>query len=253
MSYPTEAASLQALSPEPLVFRSIERRGIDLGPENGVDRRGKGGVDRRDPTKSGSPLDRREQPHSHPAEPPMEAAVAVPGLDLVQMRLDAHEQGLREGMARAEAHLGERVEQERQGVVRALEEFVREKQRYFAGLEKEVVRLSLAIAERVLHRESAMDPMLLAGAARVALEQVNDDSTAVLRTAPDEAAMWEAVLRREGRTVKVCGDTSLSKGQCLLEAANGTIELGIRSQLAEIEHGFFELLGRNPSMSMQGA
>ena len=252
MSYPTEAAGPPALLPQPLVFRSIERRGPDLGPGQGVDRRGKGSVDRRDPKRTGSPLDRRE-PHSATAEQAAEAAAAVPELDLTQIRQDAHEQGLREGIARAEAHLGERVEQERQGVVRALEEFVREKQRYFAGLEKEVVRLSLAIAERVLHRESAMDPMLLAGAARVALEQVNDDSTAVLRTAPDDAAMWEGMLQREGRTVKVCADASISKGQCLLEAANGTIELGVRSQLAEIEHGFFELLSRNPAMSMQGA
>ncbi len=253
MNYPTEAAEAQGGLPEPLVFRSVERRIVDRGPENGSERRLNGHLDRRDPFRAGTAADRREQPHPFEAEQRMEASAPAPEVDLAQVQLAAHQQGLREGIAQAEAELGERIAQERQGVVQALEVFVREKQKYFAGLEKEVVRLSLAIAERVLHRESCMDPTLLAGAARVALQQVDNESTARLRTAPEEVVMWEGILQREGRSVMVCGDASLSKGQCLLEAANGTIELGVRSQLAEIEHGFFELLGRNPSISMQAA
>ena len=35
--------------------------------------------------------------------------------------------------------------------------------RYFAGVEAEVVKLALAIAARVLHREAKLDPLLLTG------------------------------------------------------------------------------------------
>ena len=57
-------------------------------------------------------------------------------------------------------------------------------------------------------------------------------------------------MHREGRTVEVKADPSLSRGECLLETANGSVELGVRAQLKEIEHGFFELLGRNPAMAV---
>lgn len=162
----------------------------------------------------------------------------------------AREQGMQEALARSASQVESRVAEERQGIARALEEFVRERQRYFAGLEKEVVRLSLAIAERVLHREAAMDPMLLAGAARVALEQVQEESEAVLRVPPEQVTAWEDTLRKQGRAVQVRADSSLAKGECILETSRGTVELGVRAQLQEIEHGFFELLGRNPAMAV---
>ncbi len=176
-------------------------------------------------------------------------APTQPPVDSNAIALAARQQGLLEGIAQTEAELQQVVQQERQGITRALEEFVREKQRYFAGLEKEVVRLSLAIAERVLHREAGMDPLLLAGAARVALENVKDDRDAVLRVASEDVALWTAIMDREGRAVDVKADPTLNRGECLLETTSGTVELGVRAQLQEIEHGFFELLGRNPAMA----
>ena len=43
-------------------------------------------------------------------------------------------------------------------VLKIGEEFRRERSRYFAGVEAEVVKLALAIAARVLHREAKLDP-----------------------------------------------------------------------------------------------
>ncbi len=170
-------------------------------------------------------------------------------IDPTAIVVAARQEGMLQGIAQTEAELQQVVQTERLGVTRALEEFVREKQRYFAGLEKEVVRLSLAIAERVLHREAGMDPLLLAGAARVALEDIRDDRDAVLRVCPGDVNAWVDIMRREGREVDVKADPALNRGECLLETANGTAELGVRAQLQEIEHGFFELLGRNPAMA----
>ena len=41
------------------------------------------------------------------------------------------------------------------------DEFRAERERYFARWRQEVVKLALAIAARVLHREAKIDPMLL--------------------------------------------------------------------------------------------
>lgn len=184
------------------------------------------------------------------AAPALPEVAHMPAVDPEQIAFAARQQGKLEGRRESEAELERLLQQERQGVAQALEAFVREKQRYFAGLEKEVVRLSLAIAERVLHREAGMDPMLLAGAARVALEEVKDDRDAVLRVAAEDVPAWAQTMQREGRAVEVRADPSLRRGECLLETANGSVELGVRAQLQEIEHGFFELLGRNPAMAV---
>ncbi|MBE7182500.1 MAG: hypothetical protein INR71_15060 [Terriglobus roseus] len=124
-----------------------------------------------------------------------------------------------------------------------------EKKKYFAGLEKEVVRLALAIAERVLHRESAMDPTLLAGAARVVLEQVDQESPATLLVGQGDAAQWKAAMVTLDREVAIREDASLQRGECLLQTESGSFELGLKSQLCEIERGFFELLGRSAAVA----
>ena len=53
-----------------------------------------------------------------------------------------------------EEELEAKIENERAWCCEACEEFRRERARYFAGVEAEVVKLALAIAARVLHREA---------------------------------------------------------------------------------------------------
>ncbi len=198
-----------------------------------------------------TPLFFRNMDTFMPAEMSAEVIVEQPsGPDVEQIAAEAREAGLREGIAHAVQQMESRVEQERQGIAKAVEGFLNEKQRYFIGLEREVVRLSLAIAERVLHREASMDPTLLAGAAKVALEQLNDGTEATLRVATGEADAWSRSMAEEANNLKVMADATLQPGECLLETATGTVELGVRAQLQEIERGFFELIGRKPAVSL---
>ena len=181
---------------------------------------------------------------------PALATAAVPTVDLPSVVEAAREEGRREAAARLREDMERRVQSEREHVSSALDAFMAEKRKYFAGLEKEVVRLALAIAERELHRESAMDPTLLSGAARVVLEQVDQDSGATLLVAPGEAAQWQAAVAALGRAVEVQEESSLAPGECLLQTEAGSFELGLRSQLCEIERGFFELLGRSAAVAV---
>ncbi len=171
----------------------------------------------------------------------------------VEMRLEAQtlemqakiEAARRESRSEArgewEKELEARIEREKVRVGRVCEEFVRERNKYFADVETEVVRLALAIAARVLHRESKMDPLLLAGVVRVALEKVREDSAVVLRVPADEVQMWS------GATSNVVGDERMKTGECVLETSVGKVELGVSAQLEEIERGFFDLLQQRPS------
>jgi len=127
----------------------------------------------------------------------------------------------------------------------ALEEFAEGRDRYLAQVEREVVKLALAIAARVLHRETEMDPLLLAGAVKVALGQLSDATEVRLKVPAAEEVMWRDLLWATPDlpvSPDIVSDEALTAGECVLEAHPGSVDLGVRSQLAEIERGFFDLL-----------
>jgi flagellar assembly protein FliH len=175
-----------------------------------------------------------------------EKHVELPSFDIEEERRAAREQGRIE--AENEMHVS--VQQERDALSLVMSQFEQEKKRYFSEVEHEVVKLSLAIAEHVLHREVEMDPVLLAGAARVALDQVADASDAVLHVAVSDVGQWSETLKLFSKGLSIQADEAIPKGEALLKTRSGTVHLGVRAQLKEIEHGFFELLGRRPSMAV---
>jgi flagellar assembly protein FliH len=175
-----------------------------------------------------------------------------------QLRAQVEQMSVRVEMARAEVQaearlewerrLEERIAEERAAVLKACEDFRRERARYFAGVETEVVKLALAIAARVLHREANLDPLLLTGVVRIALEKVAEDSTTVLRVPASAIEMWrEVFLDGPESSLKIVGDERLDAGECVLDTNIGRVELGVSAQLAEIERGFFDLMQQRPA------
>lgn len=193
------------------------------------------------------PLEFRALEQSAPAD----AEMSAPREDTIDpdvLLRDAYERGRNDGSRENEANFRQALLEERTALFRVLEQVEREKKRYFAEVETEVVKLALAIAERVLHREAGMDPTLLAGAARVALDQIQDTSEAVLRVPAHDRQQWQDTLGRLGRTLKIDTDDALEKGEAVLRMRSGCVQLGLRAQLQEIEHSFFELLSRRPGV-----
>ena len=146
-----------------------------------------------------------------------------------------------------QAELNERLATERTAMQKLSQQFDKERARYFAGVEAEVVKLSLAIAARILHREAKMDPLLLSATVRVALEKVADESGMIMRVPVDDLMMWRGVFEAGDTSLKVIGDERMGAGECVLETKVGTVEMGVTAQLAEIERGFFDLLQQRPS------
>jgi flagellar assembly protein FliH len=159
-------------------------------------------------------------------------------------RADARTEARRE----MEREIESRVASERARVAAVCAEFMRDRARYFADAEEQVVKLALAIAARVLHRESMMDPLLLAGAVRVAIAKVEESSAVSLRVVPGDADLWRRVFPQGSEPpVAIVGDERLGAGEVVLETVVGRVELGVAVQLEEIEQGFFDLLQRRPN------
>jgi flagellar assembly protein FliH len=164
-------------------------------------------------------------------------------------RIDAAQRAATDEARREwEEELEERVAMERARIARACEEFGKERSRYFADVEGEVVKLALAIAARVLQRETNLDPLLLTAAVRLALEKVADNSTMELHVPVAEVERWRDAMAVEAESrVQFVGDERLSAGECILETSVGRVELGVKAQLEEIEKGFFDLLQQRPA------
>jgi flagellar assembly protein FliH len=158
-----------------------------------------------------------------------------------------HEMGLKEGrQAERDAQAAAHAEAEKQRMRQAaglLESFNQERERYLHAVEHEVVKLALAVAARILRREAQMDPLLLTGAVRVALGQLSASTQVRLRVPAAELDLWtESMALVPNLTVKptvVAGERMLL-GDCVIETEMGSVDLGIRSQLGEIERGFFD-------------
>ncbi len=149
----------------------------------------------------------------------------------------------REALAPAAATEADRRRRQTSELV---ENFARERDRYLHAIEQEVVRLALAVAARILRREAQMDPLLLTGAVRVALGQLAATSEIRLRVPAKEADLWkETMALMPNLTVKplVVADEGMLLGDCAIESKVGTVDLGIRAQLGEIERGFFDRTG----------
>ena len=126
---------------------------------------------------------------------------------------------------------------------RLAENFAAERARYFEKVEREVVRLALAIATRILRRESQADPLLLSGAVRVALGQLSASTQVQLRVPASELDLWKDTMAHlPNLPVKpeVVAGEGMGVGECVLDAELGSADLGIESQLEQIENGFFD-------------
>ncbi|HEY6448458.1 MAG TPA: FliH/SctL family protein [Acidobacteriaceae bacterium] len=175
----------------------------------------------------------------------LEAAIAERDKRLDRQLEAARREAAEKGREAGEAEQKMWRERRSAELAMALTEFRAQRDDYLARVEHEVVRLALAIAERILHREAQMDALLLAGAVRVALGQLADSTEVRLRVPSEQREMWEEMLRlMPGLPLRpdVAADAELNEGEAILESRLGTVDLGIRAQIAEIERGFFDLL-----------
>jgi flagellar assembly protein FliH len=158
--------------------------------------------------------------------------------------------GIRDGEAQARSRFERELAAERQVLAKAVQDFARDRENYFSHVEAEVVKLATGIARKILHREVQVDPLLLAGVVRVALDKIAAGTSVRLRVHPDHVYAWHDFFsnQQEHRVVpELLGDATLGMGQCVLETALGTTELTLEAQLAEIERGFCDLLAQRPA------
>lgn len=174
--------------------------------------------------------------------PPSEARTAELEKLLEQRVHEARNAGRREG----EAEGKKRAEDELRSAIDRLATSVSEVNQYRTQLlrqtESDAVRLSIAIARRVLRRELTVDPEAIEGLVRAALERLQSQDSFRVRMHPDYVPALRASIERLGMTgrVEVIEDAAQEPGAAIFEMSRGSLNASIDSQLKEIERGLVD-------------
>jgi flagellar assembly protein FliH len=167
-------------------------------------------------------------------------------LKVSEIEKEAYEKGFAEGQ-KAGGEVGEKMAEALLNQYSAsVEALNRLRGEIFATSEREVIRLALEIARKIIKREVAIDEELILALVKVALDRVADRALISVRVNPkDHAAMarHHAALSDAdalSESVKLIEDPLIGRGGCVIETESGTIDARIEEQLREIERGFFE-------------
>lgn len=119
--------------------------------------------------------------------------------------------------------------------------------RFRRDSEPELLRLALAVAKKILRRELTVDPHSLLGILKAALETINQAEVLSVRTAPEDVAQLTGRLAGLGLPdqVEIIADRALERGSVILDTKRGQIDASVSTQLAEIENGFADRIGRH--------
>lgn len=159
---------------------------------------------------------------------------------------EAYQRGFAEGTAIGKEQAALEVQPVLDRLAHTLAELSSLRSRIRRDAEKDLVKLAIAIARRVLHREVTVDPESVEGLIKVALEKLQSHDLCRVRVHPSHAPFIKNLFERlsNSHKIELIADASLRCGDVLFETEHGTLDASIESQLSEIERGFADRLQR---------
>ncbi|MEO7144962.1 MAG: flagellar assembly protein FliH [Bryobacteraceae bacterium] len=164
------------------------------------------------------------------------------------------QQAFQDGHAKGEAAGGQAAAQRLDPVVKRLAQTIDElaglRRRCRADAEEDAVKLSLAIARRILHRELSVDPEAVVGLVRAAFDKLDARETHRVRLHPDDAELLRAHLGQfeNAHKIEIVADPSLERASAIFDTSRGALDASVSAQLTEIERGFTDLVRRHRSL-----
>lgn len=156
----------------------------------------------------------------------------------------------KQGFAAAEAAAAQQAAQRVDPVIANFNAMIQElsgaRRKFRMDAERDTVKLAIAIAKRVLHRELATDPEAILGLVMAAFKKLNSRETHTLRLSAQDAALAERYRPRLEMppAVQIVADSSLTAGSVIFETERGELDASVDTQLAEIDRGFADIMLR---------
>jgi flagellar assembly protein FliH len=172
----------------------------------------------------------------------------IPQQELARIEREAYQRGFAEGQAQGRVQAGAEVQPALDRLAQSLASLTELRTRIRIAAEGDLLKLAVAIARRVVHRELTLDPASIGGLIRVALEKLQARELCRVRVHPDQETAIRGSLQRfsNSQKVEIIADSSMQCGDVLFETAHGNLDGSIESQLQEIERGLADRLERLP-------
>ncbi len=181
----------------------------------------------------------------HKKTPPAPEA-AKPAVDLAQIEKTAYENGFLQGEKAGMEIAEQKVEALMRRYTDAILEISKLRASLYAQVEREVVKLSVEVAKKIIGREIQADPEIIQTLVRVALSHVAEKSAVTVHLSPADynylLAQRTELSQTEGRDISLLADKSIERGGCLIQTECGDIDARIEEKFREVEHAFFENL-----------
>ena len=157
---------------------------------------------------------------------------------------EAHHRGVEDGLRRGREEAGGEVKKAFDQLGHAIEELAKMKRHLRQEAEHELVKLSLAVARRILYRELSTDPSSIEGIVHAALQKLQQREASKVRVWPAAVPAVRAALERIGSRsgIEIVPDPGLATGAILFETSVGELDASIETQLQEIQRGFADRL-----------
>jgi flagellar assembly protein FliH len=167
--------------------------------------------------------------------------------DLIDTEAAAYARGRREAEAEAQQRYSATMQSTAERLAQSVKQLTDVRPRVCKEAEVDLLHLAMAIAQRILHRQLAVDPAALEALAKVSLDRLGRQEQIRVRVSPSMRDPVQAMLAKiASRPVEVTADTNLQPGALIFETSRGNLDASLHSQLDEIERGLIDRLENRP-------
>ena len=146
---------------------------------------------------------------------------------------EAYAEGYAAGERAAEADAAERLTSARAELAATVDHISALRKDVMHRAERDLLRLALAIGNRIVRREIDIDPDLLLVIARLAIDRLGERALAVVHLNPADLRALSTSPRPDS-TLELVADPSVPVGGCRIESSFGQIDAGIDAQIREL-------------------
>lgn len=160
-----------------------------------------------------------------------------------EIRKEAYEEGYAEGLKKAWEEMEEKLAEARQKSEQIVEEARQLKLSILNSVEKDIVKLALAIAKKIVVAELKSNPESILEVVREAISFLDQPENVTLRVNPEDMELL-TLLREKGdfndienevANFEIKTDNRISPGGAIIESDKGIVDAQLETRIASIE------------------
>ncbi len=166
---------------------------------------------------------------------------------LAETEAIAYARGRRDADTEAQQRFSATLQSTAERLAQSVKQLADLRPRLCKEAEADLLRLAMAIAQRILHRQLTIDSTALEALVKVSLDRLGRQEQVRVRVHPSLRDSVSAILSKlSSRPIEVNADANLDSGGLIFETNRGQLDASIHSQLDEIERGLIDRLENRP-------